>query len=201
MNPKLFWISIPLMIMGIVLIGVIFRSDAVMLSFMGSLLGGAISGVLTMYGVIATINWSRNQDNRMQHAQRERDEKAQSSKRNRQHNQVRLLLSEMNHNRNILRILSHEPTKMSRLQDHIWMKLQTELDWLDHQTFTELFDLYTGLGEVREYVSERLQSGTSLELNESDHKHCHALVKTIEQIRGDLIVDFPSLEDVLPCAL
>jgi esterase/lipase superfamily enzyme len=155
------------------------------LGYVGSLMSGAISGLLTLLGVIYTIKWYREQDNKAHQEQLKRE-------RTKQVNQLRLLLAELNNNRTLLRAAQMGDTeKLTRIQDFVWMKLQTELDWLDQYTFTSTFDLYAALKEVRYRSLNQLDT-------DLDYEKTERYVQAIDNIRGSIIKDFPTLNEPLP---
>jgi hypothetical protein len=189
------WFVILVVLIAAMIPGLLFRSESIMSGYIGAVIGGAISGLMTLYGVIYTIEWYREQDRRIHAEQSQRDEESALRKRAKQENQLRLLLGELRNNRTIMRMaLTGDSLVLTKLQDVIWLKLQTELDWLDPELFKWIFDLYSALHEFRTSAYEAQGKAATLKLGVDDRKRAEQYVRVIETIRDTVTQDFPNID-------
>lgn len=192
-----FWaIALGVLILALIP-GFIFESASVMSGYLGALIGGAISGFMTLVGVIRTIDWYREQERSARAEQNKRDEEMYLEKTAKKENSLRLLLGELRNNRTVLRTsLKGDRLGLARLQDVIWLKLQTELDWLDPDTFGRIFDLYSALHEYRNLANEAKGRAAALKLSDDEQQRAERYVLVIETIRATVVHDFPKLNNV-----
>lgn len=151
MKPYWRWVFLGLTLLSIVAAIVCWHwhSNEELISYIGTLLAGLIGGLLTMVGVLFTINLSREQANAIER-----------EKADRRTNQVRLIIGELIYNQSVMISVedNNNPNELVKLQDDIWRKLQTEVDWMPSMDFYRVSSIYLTFVSLREYALVRMNT-------------------------------------------
>jgi len=133
------------------------------LSFEGSIISGILSGLLTLAGVLLSLQFSQDIEEKRQ-KEKEDDIKIEKEVEQRiRRNYMRIIITELNWNNLLLNtvIKSSDWGLIQLIATKQWEMNSSKITWIDDETFSELANVYNNLLAIK-FNIQRL-SGIPLE--------------------------------------